>query len=108
VRVVALEATVQTAPCPAGGDGVSGAPFGPPGLWNTYPCGPASRGAHWRFWATRAGPCTLCTGAYHLSKRTTQAVLEDLFRLPMSLGAITNLEQATVQALAEFVAAARE
>ena len=49
----------------------------------------------------------LCTGAYHLSKRTTQSVLEDLFGLPMSLGTLANLEQATVQALAEPVAEAR-
>jgi transposase len=49
----------------------------------------------------------LCTGAYHLSKRTTQSVLEDLFGLPMSLGTLANLEQATVHALAEPVAEAR-
>jgi transposase len=48
-----------------------------------------------------------CTGAYHLSKRTTQSVLEDLCGLPMSLGTIANLEQATVRAVAEPVAAAR-
>jgi transposase len=42
----------------------------------------------------------LCTGAYHLSKRTTQAVMEDLCGLPMSLGTMTNLEHATTQALA--------
>jgi transposase len=49
----------------------------------------------------------LCTGAYYLSKRTTQSVLEDLFGLPMSLGTIEHLEQATAQAVAEPVAAAR-
>jgi transposase len=49
----------------------------------------------------------LCTGAYHLSKRTTQSVLEDLFGLPLSQGTMANLEQATVQAVAEPVAAAR-
>jgi transposase len=38
----------------------------------------------------------LCTGAYHLSKRTTQDVMADLFGLSMSLGTIANLEQATV------------
>jgi transposase len=50
---------------------------------------------------------TLCTGAYHLSKRATQSVMEDLFGLSMSLGTIANLEQATVQAVAEPVAEAR-
>jgi len=42
----------------------------------------------------------LCTGAYRLSKRTTQEVLADLFGLPMSLGMIPHLEHAPVQALA--------
>ncbi len=49
----------------------------------------------------------LCTGAYHLSKRTTQGVMADLFRLPLSVGTIANLEQATVQALAVPVGEAR-
>src|SRR5215471_11550568 len=49
----------------------------------------------------------LCTGAYHLSKRTTQTVMEDLFGLPLSLGTMTNLEHATAQALAAPVAAAQ-
>ena len=49
----------------------------------------------------------LCTGAYHLSKRTTQRVLEDLFGVEMGLGTIANLEQATVQAVATPVAEAR-
>ncbi len=48
-----------------------------------------------------------CTGAYHLSKRTTQSVLEDLFGVSMGLGSIANLEQATAQVLAEPVAEAR-
>jgi transposase len=48
----------------------------------------------------------LCTGAYHLSKRTTQRVLEDLFGVSMGLGPVANLEQATAQALAEPVAKA--
>jgi transposase len=49
----------------------------------------------------------LCTGAYRLSKRTTQEVMADLFGLPMSLGTIPHLEQATVQAVAAPVAAAQ-
>jgi transposase len=49
----------------------------------------------------------LCTGAYHLSKRTTQNVMEDLFGVAMGLGSIANLEQATAQAVAEPVAGAR-
>ena len=48
----------------------------------------------------------LCTGAYHLSKRATQGVLEDLFGVSMGLGTIANLEQATAQVLAAPVAEA--
>jgi hypothetical protein len=50
---------------------------------------------------------TLSTGAYHLSKRTTQQVKEDLFSVSLGLGTIANLEQATNQALAVSVAEAR-
>jgi transposase len=49
----------------------------------------------------------LCTGAYHLSKRTTQNVLADLFGVTLGLGSIANLEQATAEAMAEPVAEAR-
>lgn len=48
-----------------------------------------------------------CTGASHLSKRTTQTLLEDLCGVSMGLGTVANLEQATVQALVEPVAEAR-
>jgi transposase len=49
----------------------------------------------------------LCTGADHLSKRTTQALLGNFFGVEMGLGTISNLEQATTPAVAEPVAAAR-
>jgi transposase len=49
----------------------------------------------------------LCTGAYHLSKRTTQAVLADLFGVSLGLGTVANLERATTQAVAAPVAEAR-
>jgi transposase len=49
----------------------------------------------------------LCTGAYRLSKRTTQEVMADLFGLPMSLGTMPQLAQATEQAVAAPVAAAQ-
>ena len=48
-----------------------------------------------------------CTGAYHLSKRTTQRVMEDLFGVSISLGTLASLEQSTAQAVAEPVAEAR-
>jgi transposase len=50
---------------------------------------------------------TLCMGAYHLSKRTTQRVVEDRFRLSLSVGTIANLAQATAAALAQPVEEAR-
>jgi transposase len=49
----------------------------------------------------------LCTGAYHLSKRTTQDLMQDVFGVSISLGTVANLEQATVQAVATPVAEAR-
>src|SRR5918996_914314 len=49
----------------------------------------------------------LCTGAYHLSKRTTQQLLHDFFGVPMSLGTISTLEAATVDAVAAPVEEAR-
>jgi transposase len=48
-----------------------------------------------------------CTGAYHLSKRTTQDLLEAFFGVALGLGSIANLEQATTQAVAQPVAEAR-
>jgi transposase len=49
----------------------------------------------------------LCTGAYRLSKRTTQEAMADLFGIALSLGTIPHLEQATVQAVAAPVADAQ-
>jgi transposase len=49
----------------------------------------------------------LCTGAYHLSKRTTQDLLAAFFGVALGLGRIANLEQATTQAVAQPVAEAR-
>lgn len=49
----------------------------------------------------------LFTGAYRLSKRTTQRVLEDLYGLSMGLGTLSNLEAATAQAVAAPVEEAR-
>ena len=49
----------------------------------------------------------LCTGAYRLSKRTTQEVRADRFGLPMSLGTMPPLDQATAQAVAAPVADAQ-
>jgi transposase len=58
------------------------------------------------------GPCVhatvaLCTGAYRLSKRTTQQVMDDLFGVPMSVGTISQSEQATTAVLAAPVEEAR-
>ena len=42
----------------------------------------------------------LCTGAYRLSKRTTQQAMAEVFGVPMSVGTISPLEQATTEAVA--------
>jgi transposase len=49
----------------------------------------------------------LCTGAYRLSKRTTQQAMEEVFGVPMSVGTISHLEQATTAAVAAAVEEAR-
>jgi transposase len=49
----------------------------------------------------------LCTGAYRLSKRTTQQAMAEVFGVPMSVGTISPLEQATTEALAAPVEEAR-
>src|SRR4029434_234733 len=49
----------------------------------------------------------LYTGAYRLSKRTTQQAMAEVFGVPMSVGTISQLEQATTVALAARVAQAQ-
>src|SRR5262247_223075 len=49
----------------------------------------------------------LCTGSYRLSKRTTGQVMDDLFGVPMSVGTISQSEQATTEVVAEPVEEAR-
>jgi transposase len=49
----------------------------------------------------------LCTGAYRLSKRTTQQAMAAVFGVPMSVGTISPLEQATTEAVAVPVEEAR-
>jgi transposase len=49
----------------------------------------------------------LYTGAYRLSKRTTQQMMEEVFGVPMSVGTIGPLEQATTAAVAAPVEEAR-
>src|SRR5215468_11048116 len=48
-----------------------------------------------------------CTGAYRLSKRITQQMLDEVFGVPMSVGTISQLEQATTAAVAAPVEEAR-
>src|SRR5215510_13524429 len=43
---------------------------------------------------------SLCTGAYRLSKRTTQQMMDEVFGGPMSVGTIGPLERATTAAVA--------
>src|SRR5918992_6121685 len=49
----------------------------------------------------------LCSGSYRLSKRTTAQVMEDVFRMPMSVSTISQSEKATTEVLAAPVAEAR-
>jgi transposase len=42
----------------------------------------------------------LCPGSYRLSKRTTHQVMDEVFGVPMRVGTISPLEQATTEALA--------
>jgi transposase len=93
MKPVITEYRVHRLVCPAGGEATRAA----------LPAGVSPRGFGPRVQAITA----LCTGAYHLSKRTTQSVLQDLFGVPLGVGTITNLEHATVQALVEPVAEAR-
>lgn len=51
---------------------------------------------------------SLFTGRYHLSKRDTAEILEDFFRVPISLGSISTLERRTSKAIASVVEEARE
>jgi transposase len=68
-----------------------------------WPAGVASGTYGPRVQATVA----LCTGAYRLSKRMTQQMMEDVFGVPMSVGTISLLEQATTAAVAAPVEEAR-
>src|SRR5918999_6070282 len=45
----------------------------------------------------------LCSGSYRLAKRTTAQEMEDVFRVPMSVGTISQSEKATTEVLAEPV-----
>ena len=49
----------------------------------------------------------LYTGAYRLSKRMTQQAMDEMFGVPMSVGTISQLEQATTAAVAAPVEEAR-
>ena len=51
---------------------------------------------------------SLFTGRYRLSKRDTAEILEDFFRVPISLGSISTLERRTSKAIASAVEEARE
>ena len=42
----------------------------------------------------------LCTGSYRLSKRTTQQMMDEVFGVPLSVGTLSQLEQATAAVVA--------
>lgn len=93
IRPVVTEYQVHRLSCPCCGETTQAAlPLGVP----TGVVGPRAQAM-----------AALCTGAYRLSKRTTQRVLDDLFGLSVSLGTISNLETATTEAVAAPVEEAR-
>src|SRR6185436_13542548 len=47
---------------------------------------------------------SLCSGDYQMSKRQVECLVEDFFDVPIALGSISNLEQASSEALAVPVA----
>ena len=49
----------------------------------------------------------LCTGAYRLSKRTTQQRMDEVCGVPMSVGTISQLERAATAAVAAPMEEAR-
>ncbi len=49
----------------------------------------------------------VASGVYHLSKRTTEAMMDDLFGLEMSLGSVSACEQAVSDSISKPVAEAR-
>ena len=75
-------------------------------------CGETTRAPWPRVSSGTYGPrvqatVALCTGAYRLSKRMTQQMMEDVFGVPMSAGTISLLEQITTAAVAAPVEEAR-
>jgi transposase len=84
--------------------------------WHQLVC--AACGAVTRASWSRGGPSgtygprvqatvALYTGAYRLSKRTTQQMMDDVFGIPVSVGTISQLEQAATEAVAAPVEKAR-
>ena len=83
------------------------ASVGLPGLWRPDTGSLARRGTDRDVWSTRTSVTALLTGAYRLSKRIAQRVLDDLFGLTMSLGTISHVEATTARVLTKPVAQAR-
>ena len=46
---------------------------------------------------------SVCSGAYRMSKRSIEELVEDFWGIPIALGTISNLEQATSEAIAQPV-----
>jgi transposase len=93
IKPVVTEYLLHRLVCPACGEAIRA----------ELPAGVPSGGFGPRVQAITA----LCLGAYHLSKRTTQHVMEDLLGVWRGLGTVANLEQATTQAVAAPVLEAR-
>ena len=94
-------------PREAGGDRVSVAPAGMPGVWRSDPGGVAAWGPQGGIWPASAGD----HGPVHRGLSSVEAHHAERpgisVRVSLGLGTVANLEQATVQAVAEPVAEAR-
>jgi transposase len=67
-------------------------------------CGIWTRASHDRIPSSAFGPCLtavvgMLTGAYHLSRRSAQKLLRELFGISISLGAISGMEGRAAEAL---------
>ena len=104
-----LQATVQAGDpaYQADRDRISTASIGLSRLWGGGPSRVTHGGPRGAFGPRVQAMTALCAGAYHLSKRTTQGVREDLFGVSIGLSTLAHLEEATTQAVAEPVAEAR-
>lgn len=70
-------------------------------------CGAAPSGAEYAFGPRLQSVVSLLTGAFRLSKRNAQALMQDVFGIDMALGTIPNIEEVMSAALEQPVEEAK-